>query len=141
MKLLFGVGKITDDYYGHFFIGGGVESGETLEEAIVREIREEAHVEGKIIFRLGKEVLEHHHTFLVDIGDQTPVLGYDPEDEERNKADCDKALQKLEFIPLFEVEQFTQIDIDYFKLLLEECKSKEYHPQWYRQMEVITNLS
>jgi len=59
MKLLFGVGKITDDYYGHFFIGGGVESGETLEEAIVREIREEAHVEGKIIFRLGKEVLEH----------------------------------------------------------------------------------
>jgi len=62
--------------------GGGVEPGETSEAAAVRELREECLVEGRTVrqtshvwYPWGDESV----TFLIDIGDQTPRLGADPE--------------------------------------------------------------
>lgn len=78
-KVLFGAGMLKGKEYRHFFIGGGIEEGETPEQTIVREIREEANVDGIIIFRFKNEYKENHHTFLVKIGDQEASLGYDPE--------------------------------------------------------------
>ncbi len=62
--------------------GGSVEEGESPAEAALRELREECCVDGIII----RETSRWSHsgkgetqTFLIDIGDQIPSLGHDPE--------------------------------------------------------------
>jgi len=136
-KVLFGAGLIKGKEFGHFFIGGGIEQEESSEAAIIREIKEEANVEGTIVFKLSKEYIENHHTFLVEIGDQIVTLGYDPEQEELEKEAHLRALQRLEFIPLNEHSRFSLIDIEYFKILLEECNTRDYFPRWYKDMEML----
>lgn len=64
--------------------GGGIEEGESPEEAAIRELKEEAGVDGEIIRPLTvlhtKEGRKEY-TFLVRLKDenQKPSLGYDPE--------------------------------------------------------------
>ncbi|MGI5899269.1 MAG: NUDIX hydrolase [Christensenellales bacterium] len=68
--------------------GGGIEKGESPQQAAVRELWEECHVKGKIIkkvseypFALDDAVILH--TFYMDIGDQSPLLGPDLSEEEK----------------------------------------------------------
>ncbi|MCK5826878.1 NUDIX hydrolase [Candidatus Bipolaricaulota bacterium] len=62
--------------------GGGLESDETLEEGVLRELKEEGNVDG-IVLRLTANVIEisgiESFTYLVDIGHQEPSFGQDPE--------------------------------------------------------------
>lgn len=134
-KVLFGVGLITEDYYGHFFIGGGVEDDESPEEAALRELREEANVDGQLLFKLEFDYFTGHHTYLVDIGEQVPSLGNDPEMEEVVKDFSKRALQGLELIDISEYERFTGIDIIYFKALVKECSRVGYEPRWLAAMK------
>lgn len=65
--------------------GGGVDPGETAEEAALRELAEECRVEGTIVGRIGhisRPPDDESLTFLVEIGDQVPRRGSDPEFEE-----------------------------------------------------------
>ena len=62
--------------------GGALEPGETPEQGALRELREECKVDGvtvrqtsHVCYGLGDET----YSFLVDIGDQTPTLGADPD--------------------------------------------------------------
>lgn len=74
--------------------GGGVEFGEVMEDAVIREIYEELHVKAKIIHphpivktsiwyatesdeKMDTQVILI--TYLIDIGDQTPDLSHDPD--------------------------------------------------------------
>ncbi len=62
--------------------GGGIEEGETPAEATVRELVEECNVVGNITCELSRftDVYgETHYTFIVDIAQQEPRLGTDPE--------------------------------------------------------------
>jgi ADP-ribose pyrophosphatase YjhB (NUDIX family) len=61
--------------------GGGVEPGETPSQAALRELQEECCVAGSLIGELnyGRHPEYDWHTFLVEIGDQQPQLGVDPE--------------------------------------------------------------
>ncbi len=70
--------------------GGGVEDGETPEEAALRELKEEVLVDGKVLRPLAREYkpdgVSRVFTFLVEIPDDaTPGKGKDPElsDEEQ----------------------------------------------------------
>lgn len=66
--------------------GGAIEKGESPEEAALRELLEECCVQGSII----KKTSEYsdpfsdgqNYTFFIDIGDQNPTLGEDPEIKE-----------------------------------------------------------
>lgn len=66
--------------------GGGLEENETLEEGALRELKEECNVDGRVL-RLTSNLIEasgvESFTYLVDIGDQEPSLGHDPEVDPR----------------------------------------------------------
>lgn len=74
--------------------GGGIDFGETMEEAVAREMWEELHVKAKIIHPYpivktsiwygdeSDEKMDTHVvliTYLVDLGDQVPDLSHDPD--------------------------------------------------------------
>lgn len=64
--------------------GGGIEEGETPEEAALRELEEEAGVKGKILRPLTIEYKadgeSRIYSFLVDVPeDAVPIKGIDPE--------------------------------------------------------------
>jgi ADP-ribose pyrophosphatase YjhB (NUDIX family) len=62
--------------------GGALEPGETPEQGVLREMREECNVDGVAVraTAYALDVYAHEtHSFLVDIGDQEPSLGSDPE--------------------------------------------------------------
>ena len=66
--------------------GGGINNGETPEQAAIRELQEECCVSGEIICKLSKYRFTFGdtvfiHTFHIDIGSQEPFLGRDPEKE------------------------------------------------------------
>lgn len=69
--------------------GGGIEKGETPEQAAIRELQEECNVLGTIIKKTSEYVDPYDdnnffYTFYIDIGNQVPSLGYDPEETEAN---------------------------------------------------------
>lgn len=96
--------------------GGSVDFGETMEQAVEREMFEELHVHAKIIhpYPIVKTSIWYANesdekmdtqviliAYLVDIGDQTPDLSHDPDWE--TSAYGWYALQeakKLDFLPL-----------------------------------------
>jgi 8-oxo-dGTP diphosphatase len=62
--------------------GGGLEAGETPEQGVLRELGEECNVRGTVVRQTcyaQDPYAQGAHSFLVDIGDQTPSLGHDPE--------------------------------------------------------------
>jgi ADP-ribose pyrophosphatase YjhB (NUDIX family) len=62
--------------------GGAQQAGETPAQGALRELREECNVDGVIVRRTAYvlDVYAHEtHSFVVDIGDQDPSLGHDPE--------------------------------------------------------------
>jgi 8-oxo-dGTP pyrophosphatase MutT (NUDIX family) len=136
--VLFGYGKGH-----HFFIGGGLEEGETPEQAVVRELEEEVNIKGTVAFRIKEPPViqtigtgsyyDAHVTFLVDIHDQVPRLGYDP--EETHVALHDKGLAGIDLVPLDRHESFTEIDIRFFRLLMTECVERGLGFTWTGPMQ------
>jgi len=64
--------------------GGGIEKGETPEQAAIRELKEECNVLGTIIKKTSEYADPYDdenffYTYHIDIGEQVPSLGYDPE--------------------------------------------------------------
>lgn len=68
--------------------GGAIEPGETPEEAVCRELLEECCVQGKIVRKLGEYLYSDgkkvRYTYEMDIGEQEPILGEDPEVDPEN---------------------------------------------------------
>ena len=65
--------------------GGGIEDGETPEQAAIRELKEECGLDGTIVRKL-TELYNNdrtEHVFEVKVPDnQEPITGYDPEEAE-----------------------------------------------------------
>lgn len=75
-------------YYDHHFYdlpGGGIEKGETPEEAAVRELKEECCIDGRVVRKIctlynHAEYYDAEHCFLMEVDDDAEVAtGKDPE--------------------------------------------------------------
>jgi 8-oxo-dGTP diphosphatase len=69
--------------------GGGVDAGETPAEAAIRELKEECCVDGTIVREICVAAYspdDTTFTYLIDIGDQEPRLGVDPDLGRKNHA-------------------------------------------------------
>lgn len=119
----------------HFFLGGAIERGESPEVAVLRELREEANVEGTVLFRFMDEPFPQHITYLVDIGIGQPTLGLDP--EEAGLSPAERGLQALLWISPSQPEQLTPIDRQYLRALIRECRLRRYEPPWVANVEGV----
>lgn len=62
--------------------GGGQEADETPAQGALRELKEECNVDGLVVRRTSHVSYaddDETYSFSVDIGNQNPSLGYDPE--------------------------------------------------------------
>lgn len=85
--------------------GGGIEKGETPEQAAIRELQEECNVSGSIIKKTSEYVDPYDdnnffYTFHIDIGNQLPSLGYDPEESIENPV-----LSEVRWMSLYEISE------------------------------------
>ena len=85
--------------------GGGVEDGESYEEAALRELKEESLVDGRIVRKLSIQFKPDNkgevHTFLVEVDDKAiPGKGIDPEFSED-----EQSIIGVEWLTLEEIEE------------------------------------
>ncbi len=80
--------------------GGGIEEGESPEEAALRELKEECGLEGRIkrelaVIRQADGSAEHVFEVEVPAG-QSPVVGFDPEADENSQPILDVGWLRLD---------------------------------------------
>jgi 8-oxo-dGTP diphosphatase len=92
--------------------GGGVEAGETAEEAVVREVREETGLRGIVLQLLFEETYlggtSTCQCYLLEVEAGTEAaLGYDPEQE--HVAQHARMLQGVAWHPLVSMQHDRQV--------------------------------
>lgn len=130
--------QVVHDKFCHVFVGGGIEENETPEQAVIRELKEEANVDGAIIFGpaiLSTRDFKNEYVFLLTISDeQMPLLGYDPEIPEDNE-------QMLKGIVWRDIDEekdkFTEIDKDYISVLTIYATEQNIKADWLKQLKSI----
>ena len=84
--------------------GGGIEDGETPEQAAIRELKEECGLDGTIVRKLTELYNNNRteHVFEVKVPDnQEPITGYDPEEAENE----DPPLKEVLWLALDEISE------------------------------------
>ena len=112
-------GKI-EEYYS--LPGGGVEENETLEETIIREVKEEFSVEIKVLDYLGmvEEEKAIEHFFYCEIVRGAPILGGEEKEES-----CYENYYEIRPLPL---EDIASARIR-FRDKIEIAKKKKYRKE------------
>ena len=112
--------KYCDGKWKEYYVipGGGKEEGETFEENVIRELKEEMNVEIKVVKFLGKEQdgKREDNYFLCEIVAGTPKLGGE---------ELERMSEKNYYEPRFiEIDRLDEYDINCKELILQAAKIK-----------------
>ena len=117
----------------HVFVGGGIEENETPEQAILRELKEEANVDGSILYGPVKHKTEYVFVIKINEG-QEVILGYDPEipkDEEqviKNIVWRDLILDK---------EMFNEADKEFINAVISQAAEENIQADWLESLKKV----
>ena len=113
--------KQEDGTHKEYYVipGGGVEENETLEEACVRELKEEYNVDINVLGYLGKEENETtiSHIFHAEISNGIPALG--GEEKDKNNEDNYYEIKRIN------INELDKINI-YASEFIKKANNKEY---------------
>ena len=113
--------KQEDGTHKEYYVipGGGVEENETLEEACVRELKEEYNVDINVLGYLGKEENETtiSHIFHAEISNGIPALG--SEEKDKNNEDNYYEIKRIN------INELDKINI-YASEFIKKANNKEY---------------
>jgi diadenosine tetraphosphate (Ap4A) HIT family hydrolase/8-oxo-dGTP pyrophosphatase MutT (NUDIX family) len=129
-KIMF-MQQVVSGKLRHVFVGGGIKTNETPEQAVLRELREEANAEGEIIYGpvyIPNKELNHEYFFLLTLhDDQIPKLGYDPEIPEGEE----QVLKGIVWRDIDdEHDKFTETDRDYILKLTTHATEENNQANW-----------
>ena len=113
--------KQEDGTHKEYYVipGGGVEENETLEEACVRELKEEYNVDINVLGYLGKEENETtiSHIFHAEISNGIPALG--GEEKDKNNEDNYYEIKRIN------INELDKININASEFI-KKANNKEY---------------
>ena len=113
--------KVKDGKAKEYYVipGGGQDEGETLEETVVRELKEEMNIDIKVLGYLGRSVWEDttSNFFHCEITNGTPHLG--GEELERMN---EENYYEPRFVELSELDKINIIGVDF----IEKAIKSEY---------------
>ena len=133
-KIMF-MQQIVNGKLCHVFVGGGIEENETPEQAVLRELKEEANVEGNILFGPTIYKTEYHinYVFIVNINsDQIPILGYDPELPKDNQD-----LKGIVLRDLSDKEEFNEIDKEFIRKISIHADEQNIQEDWLKNLKNV----
>lgn len=111
----------NDETINEYYVipGGGINEGETLEENVIREIKEEFNVDIKVLGYLGVNETENSiaHFFRCEIINGTPILG--GEELEKNS---NENYYEIRLVPLKDLDKINMIAAD----MIEKACKEEY---------------
>lgn len=110
--------KIKDGKVKEYFAipGGGLEENETLEENVVRELKEEMNVDIKVLGYLGCRNNEEHYLHAEIVGGEIALSG-----EELDRMTPENYYEPM-FLPLDTIETRDILGIDFIK----KAQKKQY---------------
>ncbi|MBW9156679.1 DUF4153 domain-containing protein [Clostridium tagluense] len=129
--------------YGHkensepinFFVRGEINEGETASVAIAREITEQINMPYKVILKFKKELSSDIETYLINI--ESVNDKFDISTKEIKKHVGNFYMEGLRWTDLFEKEKFHRNNINYLRLLLEECIEQDYSENWLKAVQSL----
>jgi len=127
--------------YGHkenkepinFFVRGEINEGETANNAIARAITEQICKPYKVIFKFNKELCSDIETYLIDIESANDNFDFSPKEIKKTVGNLN--MEGYRWIHLSEKEKFLKTDINYLRLLVEECINQGLSENWLKAIE------
>ena len=127
--------------YGHkenkeninFFVKGEINGWESADKAIGRVITEQINMPYKVIFKLNTQSCLDTETYLINIENVNDNFDFSPKKIEKSVGNLD--MDGLKWISLSEKEEFNRSDINYLRILVEECLEQDYSDSWLKSVE------
>lgn len=118
----------------NFLVRGEINEGETSNDAIERMIAEQIKMPYKIVLKFNKELSSDIETYLINIENKTDKFDISAV---KKKSMGNLNMEGLQWIHLSEKEKFHRNDINYLRLLVEECIDQDYSENWLKTVQSL----